>query len=141
GPCVSAPSPAATVTVNPLPVATITPSPTASFCIGGSVLLTGNAGVGLTYQWYLNAGIIPGATSSTYTATAAGSYTLVVTVTATGCVKTSAATVVTVNPLPPVSISPATATICAGQNIALTAGGASTYSWSPATGLSATTGA
>lgn len=39
-------------------------------------------------QWYLNGNIIPGATSSTYTPTANGSYTVTVT-TATGCSATS----------------------------------------------------
>lgn len=40
-----------------------------------------------------------------------------------------------------VAISPASPTIVAGGNVALTASGGSTYSWSPATGLSSTTGA
>jgi gliding motility-associated-like protein len=48
---------------------------------------------------------------------------------------------VTVNPLPVVGVSPASVTIYPGEVISLTAFGASTYSWSPATGLSATTGA
>jgi gliding motility-associated-like protein len=43
---------------------------------------------------------------------------------------------VTVNPLPVVSVSPLNPTICAGETIALTASGANSYTWSPATGLS-----
>src|SRR5258706_4656027 len=46
---------------------------------------------------------------------------------------------VTVNPLPVVTVT-TPAAICAGQSATLTAGGASTYSWSPATALSSTTG-
>ena len=44
---------------------------------------------------------------------------------------------------PPVSVSPTTGLICnpGGAGITLTAIGASTYSWSPSAGLSATTGA
>jgi len=43
-----------------------------------------------------------------------------------------------VTALPPtVSISPSSATICSGSGTTLTASGANTYSWSPATGLSA----
>ena len=44
---------------------------------------------------------------------------------------------------PPVSVNPTTSVICnpGGTGITLTASGATTYTWSPATGLSATTGA
>ena len=40
----------------------------------------------------------------------------------------------------PVTVLPANPSICPGGNVVLTASGATTYSWSPATGLSATTG-
>jgi hypothetical protein len=49
---------------------------------------------------------------------------------------------ITINPLPAVSVLPASpVNICTGGNVSLTVSGATTYSWSPATGLSATTGA
>src|SRR6185437_4054899 len=41
---------------------------------------------------------------------------------------------------PPLTITVNSATICAGATTTLTAGGANTYTWSPATGLSTTTG-
>jgi gliding motility-associated-like protein len=44
---------------------------------------------------------------------------------------------VIVNPLPVVAISPSSAVITTGSSVSLTASGASTYSWSPSTGLSA----
>ena len=47
----------------------------------------------------------------------------------------------TVNPLPVILINPATPVICNGQSVSLNASGANTYSWSPSSGLSATTGA
>jgi alpha-tubulin suppressor-like RCC1 family protein len=40
----------------------------------------------------------------------------------------------------PVTVTPATATICMGTGTVLDASGAATYSWSPATGLSSTSG-
>jgi PKD repeat protein len=40
-----------------------------------------------------------------------------------------------------VSVTPTSPTICSGANVALSAGGATSYSWSPATGLSSTSGA
>ena len=60
----SATSTATVVTVNTLPTATITPATATTFCQGGSVVLNANTGSGLTYQWYNNATIISGATSS-----------------------------------------------------------------------------
>jgi trimeric autotransporter adhesin len=55
----------------------------------------------------------------------------------------TASTSLTVNPIPVMSVTPATAIYCSpgGAAITMTASGADTYSWSPATGLSATTGA
>jgi uncharacterized repeat protein (TIGR01451 family) len=49
-------------------------------------------------------------------------------------------TLVTVLPLE-ISVSPASATICSGASTTLTASGASSYTWTPSTGLNATTGA
>ncbi len=62
----------------------------------------------------------------------------VVGVNAAGCSNTTTTTVV-INPTPTVTAN--SATICVGQQTAtLTANGAATYSWMPATGLSATSG-
>jgi len=48
--------------------------------------------------------------------------------------------IVTVNPQPDVSATATNNVVCAGLSTTLTASGASTYTWSPATGLSSTTG-
>lgn len=84
-----------TVTVNPKPTVTVS----AGACSGGSVLLTrgGTPATGVTYKWMKEGVSISGATNSTYLATASGSYTVKVTITATGCNKTSKATAVTIN--------------------------------------------
>jgi hypothetical protein len=126
----SSTSTAIVVTVNALPIATITPATTTTFCQGGSVVLNANTGTGLTYQWFNNASAISGATAASYTGTTSGSYTVVVT-NASSCSSTSAATVVTVNALPVASISPnGLVEICQGQSIALTANGGLSYLWS-----------
>jgi hypothetical protein len=64
------------VTVNPSPTATITPAGSTSIPTGGSVVLNGSTCTGCSYQWFLNGVAISGATSSSYTATAAGTYEL-----------------------------------------------------------------
>lgn len=88
------------VTVNPLPVATVTPTSSTTFCAGLFVQLQASTGAGYVYQWQKGGVDIAGATSSNYNATTSGSYRVVITNTATGCSNTSAAVVVTVNPMP-----------------------------------------
>lgn len=57
-----------------------------------------------------------------------------------GCVYDITTIIEVVNSTINLSISPLSQTICLGQSTTLTASGASTYIWSPATGLSSTTG-
>jgi hypothetical protein len=127
--CSSAPSAATTVTVNPIPpTPTITPSGPTTFCAGGSVTLTSSSASG--NQWYLNGNPIGGETNQTYVATASGDYTVVVTM--SGCSSApSAATTVTVNPVPPTpTITPGgPTTFCAGGSVLLTSSSASGNQW------------
>jgi len=123
-----------TVTVNPLPVITAN---SATICAGQqTVTLTANGAT--SYTWSPGTGL-SSTTGSSVNATPGT--TTIYTITgedANLCVNT-ATTEVTVNPLPTVTVN--SATICVGQQTAtLTANGANTYSWSPATGLSATSG-
>ena len=89
-----------------------------TFCTGGSVTLTTNFGSGYSYQWKNNNIDISGATSQSYTANASGNYAAVVT--SNGCATTSAAIVVTVNPLPTptITVNGAT-TLCQGDSVTL----------------------
>ncbi len=116
-------SAATVITVNPLPaVPTITASGSTTFCAGGSVTLTSSSATGNTWS--------TGATTSSITVTTAGSYT--VTVSNGSCSSTSAATVVTVNPLPPVPTITAggPTTFCAGGSVTLTSSSATGNTWS-----------
>jgi hypothetical protein len=122
-------STATIVTVRPLPSAIISNVGSTNFCDGIPIILSANTGTGLTYQWKFNDINIPGQTATSYTASAAGSYSVVVT-NNWGCTATSSA--VLINPLPNVnitSISPAT--ICLGQSIQniLSVNQASNYQW------------
>jgi hypothetical protein len=127
-----------TVTVNPLPTVTVAPA-NSTICAGQQVTLTASGAN--TYTWSPVTGL-SATTGTTVIASPASTttYTIIGTNTTTGCSNTQTITV-TVNPLPVVTVAPANSTICAGQQVTLTASGANTYTWSPSTGLSATTGA
>ncbi len=119
------------LTVDAFPVATISPAPTATLCIGSSVILTATAGAGYTYQWHLGAGTIPGATNMTYSATATGNYTVDV-ISPAGCSTTSSATTVNGVAPPPATITAASSTtFCIGGSVVLNAntGAGLSYQW------------
>ncbi len=121
-----------TVNVNPLPI--VTALPDTAICIGDGFTLRATGGV--NYSWSPTTGLVnPNTASPTATPTVTTDYVVTVTDTNT-CVNTDTATVV-VNPLPNVFAGNDT-TNCEHQGVQLTATGAATYSWSPATGLSAT---
>lgn len=124
-------STAKVVNVNAAPNAIITPLSATSFCLGGSVTLSANLAAGNTYLWRKNGVIISGAFGSNYTTNTSGSYTVTIT-NANNCVATSAATTVTVNPIPTVSIATNnTNPVCPGDTITLTATASTavTYVW------------
>jgi hypothetical protein len=96
---------------------TITASGSTSLC-GGNVVLSSSSATG--NQWYKDGVIIAGATSPTYTATAAGNYTVTVT-SVGGCISTSNSTTVSVSSITAPIITPqdslvicksATSTLC-----------------------------
>lgn len=120
----------AAVTVNALPIATITAGGSTTFCTGGNVALNANTGSGYSYQWKNNGTNISNATAASYTATASGSYT--VTVTSNGCSATSSATTVTVSTPPTAAVTAAgPTTFCSGGSVVLNAnsGTGYTYQW------------
>jgi trimeric autotransporter adhesin len=118
-----------TITITPAPANTISASGALTFCNGSNVTLSAAAGTGYTYQWYNSAGPITGATGVSYTATTSESYYVVVT-NGSGCSTTSVTTVVVVNPLPNVAITPGGPRIfCSGGIVSLTAAPGFSYQW------------
>lgn len=75
------------ITVNPKPVVSISSAP----CSGSAVLLTctSDPGTGVKYKWKKDGVIISGATNPTYSAATNGNYKCTITITATGCKKTT----------------------------------------------------
>ena len=111
-------------------------------CRLSTVLTASGAGATGTYSWTPATGL---SATTGVAVTANPVTTTVYTVTGkdvNGCQNTATVTV-TVHNLPNITLTPATVSICNGSSTVLTAGGAGatgTYSWTPATGLSATTG-
>ena len=129
----SATSTPTVVSILPSPTAVVTNTGSTTFCAGGSVVLnapTAPTGSTFTYVWRLNGNPISGATAQTYTASAAGVYSLVVS-NNQGCTATSGNTTVVVNALPTATITPSgTTTICAGASVTLSAPAGAAYVWS-----------
>lgn len=126
------------ITVNPLPNVAVS-SAANSVCLGNSTSLTATGASTYTWSPSITLSASTGATVSA-TPTTTTTYTVTGTNTTTGCVK-SVTKAITVNPLPNVAVTAAANNICIGSSTSLTATGANTYTWSPNTALSATTGA
>jgi len=119
-----------TVSVTSAPNATITAAGSTSFCAGGSVVLNASTGSGYSYVWRLNGGIINGATSSSYTATQAGNYSVVVSI--GSCSTTSSTIAVSVSGgSAPVATAQGATSFCNGGSVVISTGTASgnTYQW------------
>ena len=120
-------------------IGTVMAGSNSPLCARGNLLLTASAVSGASYSWTGPRGfssLLQNPTIANVGLNRSGTYT--VTASVNGCSATSSVSV-TVNALPSASVSPQAVTICAGQSVLLNASGGSTYSWSPATGLSSTT--
>jgi gliding motility-associated-like protein len=112
------------VTVNPNPLATITPSGPTSFCTGGSVVLTASSGA--SYLWS------NGLLTQSILVTTAGTYTVMITQ-STGCVNSSPPVFVDINAIPVATITPqSTIEFCQGDSVVLVASSGTSYLWSNA---------
>jgi len=131
-------------------VANILSSNGTNFCINDETLLSIDnmpQENGITYQWQMfDSGSwvdIAGETGSTYladTLLVTTDYQLVVGCTPSGTSTPSNPISLTVNPLPTVTVDVSEAAVCPGGTATINASGAVAYSWSPGTGLNATTG-
>jgi len=110
------------------PSPTVTAQSATTFCQGGSVILSSSSATGNTWS--------TSATTQTISVNSAGTYSVSVTI--NGCTVSSNTIAVTVNPTPTITVN--SSAICNGSSTPLTVNGASTYTWSPATGLSSTNG-
>ena len=122
-------STATAVNILASPTAVVTPTGSTGICQGGSVVLNASTGSGYTYQWQIGGATISGATSSSYAASAAGSYAVVITNTS-ACTSTSEAIDVTVNANPTATVTASgPTTFCVGGTVLLQANTGNGYSY------------
>lgn len=120
------------VTANPLPSVAVTSSLPLSMCTGQTNNLCVPTAANQTYQWSNASGPITGATSACLAVTTAGTYSVRVVNTATGCSATSAVSTIVVNPTPTATITNTGASVaCVGDTICLNAntGAGLSYQW------------
>jgi alpha-tubulin suppressor-like RCC1 family protein len=117
-----------TITVNDLPtLAAITGTTTA--CLGQTTQLSNATHGGV---WSSSNGSVASVSASgLVTAIATGTATISYSVTNANNCTTVVTTIITISPLPTVSITSPNATICAGTPTTLTASGAQNYTWMP----------
>jgi hypothetical protein len=129
----------AAVTVSVAPAANVTLTPTSStICAGQTTTLTATGST--TYTWTASNGANPSATTGIITVTPTTSTTYTV-LTGSGSCTATAVSSVSVLPSLTITATPNNTTICSGgSGVAIVASGSSTYTWSPATGLSSTSG-
>ena len=114
--------------------ATFTMQP--SICVGGSLTLTANTGTYVVsgYTWTSIPGGVsfssPNASTTIATFTNAGPYSVSLTA-VSGGTTASYNQMITVNPLPNVSVTASPTAICSGQSTTLTATGGTAYAWNP----------
>jgi Right handed beta helix region/Secretion system C-terminal sorting domain len=105
-----------------VPAISTSPNP-ATVCAGQNLTLSASAYSGTTFAW--SGGVTNGVA---FVPPASGTYT--VTATDGNSCSATASVAITVNPLPTVTASPTTQTICQGASATLSGGGAVSYAWS-----------
>jgi gliding motility-associated-like protein len=127
----------AVVNVAPIPSLTIVPA-NPTVCPGNSTQLQVSGAT--TYAWSPPTGL-SSTTDSLVTVTPAATQMYTVTGTSSsGCTNTATVTVTVANSIT-LTVTPINPIICPNGSVVLNVNGAANYTWSPAAGLSATTGA
>ena len=124
-------------------IATFTPNPTVTVnsptvCSGSTITVSATLGTSgtYTYVWTVPSGASNPGNVDNFTTSTAGTYSVVITNTSTGCSSLSASGLVTINSNPTVSVN--SPTVCAGNSTTVTAtpgsSGTYNYSWTVPTG-------
>ncbi len=118
------------IDIKPLPNVNTTLSGPAAFCSNTSLIISAAGNPDYTYQWQNGGADIAGATSASYTTTAAGSYSVIISL--NGCADTSATVTATVLAAPTASATASgPVSFCLPGSVTLSAntGSGLTYAW------------
>lgn len=115
-----------TVTVRTAPTASVTVNGPTALCSGESTVLQAAIGPNYSYRWFKDGILLSNATSSTYTATTPGSYTVEV---YNGCYAVSSPVIITSASSPNI-IPGGVVHLCEGDTVTLTASAGNGYLWS-----------
>ncbi len=139
-----------TITINPLPVADLTPA-SETICSGSTSSISLSSTVnGTTFSWTATQAGVSGAANGTgnfinqtlsTTASNVGTVIYTITPSANGCTGSTSTATVYVNPIPNVSATPSTQTICSGSSTSISLSstvGSTVFDWT--TSLSGVTG-
>lgn len=111
-----------TITEDPLPTAIITPSGSVSFCNGDSLRVNATTSTGVSYQWLESGTPISGLTNDEVYLKTAGTYSVEVTNTATGCKdESSTLTISIITPSLPTISAAGPTVFCSGSSVTLNA--------------------
>lgn len=123
-----------TVIVHPLPEVLLSASAT-EVCLGDTITIS-VSGSEAQYNWASADGIIKNTGDTLIVAPPSSSSYFVTAIDSNGCEAVSYTNVI-VNPLPAISVSPASPSVCPSGSVAITADapGAVSFEWSPAEGL------
>jgi len=125
------------VTINAIPTVTVN-SPTV--CVGTPATVTATSGAAGTYNyvWTVPTGATDPGNVATFDATISGTYSVIITDTASGCTSLSASGIATINVIPTVTVS--SAIVCQGSTATITAtpgiSGTYSYAWTVPAGAS-----
>ena len=122
------------ITISNKLTVSLTSSLTDSVCKGANIILTATGGTGYTWN--------TGATTGGISVIIASDTTFTLVATSGSCTTdTSISFNVKSASAPAIAVTPISAELCNSSAVTLTATGATTYTWSPSTGLNTTTGA
>jgi len=122
-----------TITVEPNPVVTATAT-NSTICIGQSTTISASGADTYTWDNGLGAGTSHSVSPSTTTV-----YNVIGETSAAGCTG-STSLVINVEDVPNINASASNIDLCEGESTTLSANGASSYTWSPGTGLNSVSG-
>ncbi|MFT3981482.1 MAG: gliding motility-associated C-terminal domain-containing protein [Ferruginibacter sp.] len=125
------------IVINVVPPPAFNQPPNAAVCINKTVTLNGNNGSNVQYQWSPATGLNnTAAANPIFTPSATGNTVYTLSVSENVCQSNAQFQVnIMVNPLPTVTATRSNDLDCNVRTSALTAGGAATYSWTPAASL------